>query len=225
MKDLSPGPDRPTSVRYGVLGLACTLSMITYLDRVCFGKAASYLVDDLGLSSVDDLKWAFTAFALSYALFEVPSGWLGDVFGPRRTLIRIVLWWSVFTALTGTVTQEGFLFLSGLMTLALIRLLFGVGEAGAYPNIARALHNGFPARARAVGQGTGWMACRFMGGLTPLVWLLVTVTLGLSWRGAFFLFGVLGVIWCIAFYWWFRDRPSEHPQVNAAEVELIEAGR
>src|SRR5262245_49074750 len=101
---------QPTRVRYGVLGFCCVLSMITYLDRVCFGSAAKDLVDALGLDSVADLKLAITAFAFAYAVFEVPSGWLGDVFGPRKALIRIVLWWSLFTALTGMVYYEGLQF-------------------------------------------------------------------------------------------------------------------
>lgn len=97
LKDL-PADARATRVRYAVLVLVSALSMITYLDRVAIASAAPSIVGDLGLNSVADLKWVFTAFALAYALFEVPSGWLGDVFGPRRTLIRIVLWWSTFTA-------------------------------------------------------------------------------------------------------------------------------
>ncbi|HZT80404.1 MAG TPA: MFS transporter, partial [Gemmataceae bacterium] len=94
---------KPTRVRYGVLAFVCALSMITYLDRVCIASAAPHLVQALGLKGVEDLKWAFFAFAFTYALCEIPSGWLGDVFGPRSILIRIVLWWSVFTALTGMV--------------------------------------------------------------------------------------------------------------------------
>src|ERR1700694_2600121 len=93
----------PTRVRYGVLGFACSLSMITYLDRVCFSMAVAHLIKALGLSTEADLKWAFTGFTLSYAPFEIPTGWLGDAFGPRKTLIRIVLWWSTFTVLTGLV--------------------------------------------------------------------------------------------------------------------------
>lgn len=224
MSTTSPG-EQPTTVRYGVLGFACSLSMITYLDRVCFGTAAGAIREDLGLQSEADLKLAFTAFAFAYAAFEIPSGWLGDVYGPRRTLIRIVLWWSLFTVLTGTVTATGFLFMSGLMTLTVIRFLFGVGEAGAYPNITRALHNWYPSTARGSAQGAVWMSGRFMGGLTPLIWLLVTNTLQLSWRTAFFLFGVIGTIWCVAFFYWFRDRPDQHPKVNASELALIQAGR
>src|SRR5258707_13544774 len=94
--------ETPTRVRFGVLGFACALSMITYLDRVCFGTVAPHIQSEFGLS--DSQKGLlFTAFALAYALFEVPSGWLGDVFGPRKTLIRIVLWWSLFTVVTGLI--------------------------------------------------------------------------------------------------------------------------
>src|SRR5438067_11319800 len=149
-------PQRPPHVRYGVLGFACSLSMITYLDRVCFGSAATAIERDFGLKSEADLKLTFTAFAISYALFEIPSGWLGDVFGPRRTLIRIVLWWSFFTALTATVTAVGLrlehagmvLLVNGMAVMVVIRFLFGMGEAGAYPHITRALHNWFPFKDR-----------------------------------------------------------------------------
>jgi ACS family glucarate transporter-like MFS transporter len=216
---------QPTRVRYGVLGFACALSMITYLDRVCFGSAANDIREALGLTLVADLKWAIWGFAFAYAAFEIPTGWLGDVFGPRRTLIRIVLWWSLFTALTGLVWQTGFWFLSGIGLLIVIRFLFGMGEAGAYPNITRALHNWFPATERASAQGTVWMAGRLMGGLTPLVWMFVVERWGLSWRAAFLIFGVIGILWCIAFSMWFRNRPDQKPEVNDAERALIDVGR
>src|SRR2546430_12058633 len=103
MSQLSSPLEPPTNIRFRVLGFACVLSMITYLDRVCFGSAMGAIKDDLGLNSVADLKWAVTAFAFAYAVFEIPSGWLGDVFGPKNVLIRIVLWWSVFTVLTGCI--------------------------------------------------------------------------------------------------------------------------
>ena len=94
---------RPTRVRYGVLGFAAALSMITYLDRVCFSSGQKKFIEDLGLNSEADLGWVFAAFTIAYSIFEVPSGWLGDVFGPKKVLIRIVLWWSAFTALTGLI--------------------------------------------------------------------------------------------------------------------------
>src|SRR5947209_8626707 len=90
---------RPTSVRYSVLGLLCLLAMITYLDRAMYGSARNDLMASVGASPADFFL-VLTAFQLAYALFEIPTGWLGDRFGPRSTLLRIVLWWSVCIALT-----------------------------------------------------------------------------------------------------------------------------
>ncbi len=215
----------PTRVRYGVLGFACVLSMVTYLDRAATGSASEFIYKALGYQSIAEIYWALAAFNLSYAFFEVPSGWLGDVYGPRRTLIRIVLWWSTFTALTGlTGVRFGGAVLIGYWGLVAIRFLFGVGEAGAYPNITRALHNWIPREERGRAQGLVWTCGRLTGGLTPLLWGLLLYRLGLSWHGAFFLFGALGVVWCVAFAAWFRNRPEEHPGVNSAELALIRAG-
>lgn len=249
MADASPGPviaEKPTRVRFGVLGFACALSMITYLDRVCMGSAKGDFAKELGYADGSALNIALSAFALAYALFEVPSGWLGDRFGPRNVLIRIVLWWSFFTVLTGFIGIEvGGLVLGGLGTLVVVRFLFGMGEAGAYPNITRSLHNWFPYQERGLAQGSVWMCGRLMGGLTPLVWMLlvegvarpsvdavaqqadlmIPPLLGKgSWRETFYVFGGIGVAWCIAFAFWFRNRPEEKSTVNAAELALIRGG-
>jgi ACS family glucarate transporter-like MFS transporter len=238
----APRLEKPTRVRFGVLGFVCSLSMITYLDRVCFGAAADHLIEvkELHLRGVEDLNFAFMAFTLSYAAFEIPTGWLGDVFGPRRTLIRIVLWWSAFTAITGLVGMvlPGGIFL-GVTSLIVIRFLFGIGEAGAYPNITRALHNWFPFQERGAAQGAVWFSGRLMGGLTPLVLGLLIEGLQrqlidpgaspddllfkplLDWRQAFWAFGIIGTVWCVLFALWFRNRPEEKASVNAAELSLI----
>jgi MFS family permease len=223
--------ERPTRVRYGVLGFVCALAMVTYLDRACFAMVAPTLASELGLGSEVDLKWAFTAFAIAYALFEIPTGWLGDVWGPRGTLIRIVLWWSIFTALTGAIgLRIGSFVLGGVGALVALRFLFGAGEAGAFPNITRALHNWFPSDQAATAQGWVWMSGRLAGGFTPLVWTLLVAGTAwtpalISWRGAFALFGLIGVLWCIVFAWYFRDLPREHSWVNNAEQVEIERGR
>ena len=228
-----PGPAltaRPTRVRYRVIGYACTLSMITYLDRVCFGAAAPQIAAELGVEGIAGLKWAFTAFAIAYSVFEIPAGALGDRLGPRGTLLRIVLWWSACTALTGLVGMRvGGTVLGGLGTLVALRFLFGAGEAGAYPNITRALHNWIPPHRWELSQGLVWMSGRLIGGLTPLISaLLIGASAGASpwmtWRGTFALFGSLGVIWAVAFALGFRNRPAEHPGVNAAEIALIGPG-
>jgi ACS family glucarate transporter-like MFS transporter len=228
--DSFPALQHPTRVRYGVLGFACALSMITYLDRVCIASAVSPMMEALGLKSAAELDWAFAAFAFAYAVFEIPSGWLGDVYGPRRTLIRIVLWWSVCTVLTGMTGLIG-----GLIFLVVAQFLFGMGEAGAYPNITRALHNWFPFQERGLAQGAVWMAGRLMGGLTPLLWLILVEGLYwnqnlvfapvLHWRATFMLFGLFGMVWCFLFSRWFCNRPEQKSAVNKAELALIQAGR
>ncbi|HEV8061840.1 MAG TPA: MFS transporter [Gemmataceae bacterium] len=221
--------EKPSRVRYGVLGFACSLAMITYLDRVSFGTAAPYIQKEFGFDK--DVKGIlFGAFALAYALFEVPSGWLGDVYGPRRTLFRIVIWWSIFTALTGAIYPTPSFPWFAIGALILVQFLFGMGEAGAFPNIARAQANWFPFTERGFAQGAVWMSGRFAGGMTPLVISLLIFTEGQGdstvthWRHAFWIFGIIGTVWCIGFMLWFRDRPEDKPGVNAAELALIRKG-
>jgi MFS family permease len=221
----------PTRVRYSVLGFLCALSMITYIDRAFWGSAQEDVRAALGLKTVADLAVALWAFQLAYALFEVPTGWLGDTYGPRKTLIRIVLWWSFFFCLTTLVGYDiGVAALTGTTGLAILvvfRFLFGMGEAGAYPNSARALYNWFPVSQRGFAQGAVWMSARFMGGLTPLIWLMLVdpQALGLHWRNGFYIFGGVGLLWCALFAVWFRNTPAEHPATNQAERDLIAAGR
>lgn len=218
---------KPTRVRYQMLGLLCSLSMITYFDRVCFASAAAALAIDLGLQSKEQLKWAHTAFAIAYGAFELPAGWLGDKWGPKATLLRIVVWWSLFTMLTGVVgLYVNGIALGGLGTLVVVRFLFGAGEAGAYPNITRSLHNWFPPERWEMAQGYIWMSGRIAGGITPFLWAILVWGTSFSgplvhWRGAFFVFGALGLIWCLIFAFRFRDRPAQHSAVNDAERALI----
>jgi MFS family permease len=210
-----------------VLGFASALSMITYLDRVCFGTVAPLIKAEFGLTETEK-GMLFTAFGLAYAAFEVPSGWLGDVFGPRKTLIRIVLWWSLFTALTGMIYPAAAWPSFAFLAMLAVRFFFGMGEAGAYPNIARAFHNWFPFGERGFAQGAVWMAGRLGGGLTPLVVMTLlfksesaqgpSIT---HWRHAFWIFGFIGVIWCGVFWLWFCDWPEQKHRVNQAELDLI----
>jgi predicted MFS family arabinose efflux permease len=217
----------PSRGRYRVLALACCLAALTYLDRAAFGVASPTIWKELGLNSVADLKGAIVAFAIAYGLFEIPTGWWGDRFGPRRVLIRIVLWWSFFTVLTGLVGwQVAGVTFGGLTFLVAVRFLFGAGEAGAFPNIARSLQNWFPPESRARAQGAVWMSARLMGGLTPLLWTLVVAGTEVSsplttWRGAFAIFGMLGVVWCGVFYFTFRDRPPEAARETKSEAEPV----
>jgi MFS family permease len=153
----------------------------------------------------------FSAFTLAYSVFEVPSGWLGDVRGPRKVLTRIVVWWSGFTMLTGAAT--------GLRSLIVIRFLFGAGEAGAFPNMARAFAHWFPARERGQANGVLFLGSRIGGALSAPLALLLIQRIG--WRQSFVVFGAIGLFWAAAWYRWFRDSPTEHPEVNTEEVAWI----
>src|SRR5678815_1854192 len=189
-----------TRVRGHVLIFAFLLAVITYLDRICISAAAPSIMRDLGLN-LEQMGVVFSAFTLAYSLFEVPSGWLGDVRGPRRVLTRIVLWWSGFTMLTGAA--------AGLRSLVAIRFLFGAGEAGAFPNLLRAFSAWFPPQERGKANGLLFLGSRVGGMLsTPIALLLVN---RIGWRQSFVAFGALGLVWAIAWYAWFRDRPSHHP--------------
>lgn len=228
---------KPTLVRYQVLGWVCALSMITYIDRVCIKQVGGDMRLDLGISP-QEFGWVFSAFGLAYSLFEIPSGWLGDRYGPRKVLCRIVLCWSIFTALTGVVWKFSYdsgyvlsvpglgweipLVFSSLTLLILIRFLFGAGEAGAYPNIARAMRNWFPYRRRGMAQGSLWMFGRWGGALAPA--LVTAIALQVGWRGAFVTFGILGIFWVTAFAYYFRDSPAQHHGVNEAEKAVILGG-
>ena len=149
-----------------------------------------------------------------YALFEIPTGWWGDKVGTRKVLTRIVCWWSAFTVLTG--------FAFSYWSLLAIRFLFGAGEAGAWPNVARTFSRWFPRRDRGTVQGTFFMGAHLAGGLTPL---LATALLAyMDWRTLFGVFGSVGFVWALVWYRWFRDTPAEHPAVSADERAFIEDG-
>src|SRR5262249_26474343 len=153
-------------------------------------------------------------FLVGYTLFEIPGGWLGDVWGPRSVLLRIVVWWSLFTALTGSVdtvirwlmsNPEPWVLVLGMVA---VRLLFGLGEPGASPRIGRVLAGWFPYRERAMVQGFIWTASRLGGAFAPPIIIKLTEQLS-DWRAAFWLLGLVGIAWAVVFYWWFRDRPEQ----------------
>jgi MFS transporter, ACS family, glucarate transporter len=194
-----------------VIVFAVTLSIITYIDRVAISVVTPSIQKDLGLSD-KQMGLCLSAFIFAYALFEMPGGIMGDRLGPRRVLMRIVIWWSCFTCATGFVWNR-----FALMTT---QFMFGAGEAGCFPNLTRAFHNWLPHKERVRAQGIMWLSARWGGAFTPplVIWVVSLV----GWRHAFPVFGVLGFIWAIAFYLWFRDHPSQNPNVNAAELELVQ---
>jgi ACS family glucarate transporter-like MFS transporter len=210
----APPIGAPTRARNIAVVFTIVLAIVTYIDRVCISMAAPYIQKDLGLSTIE-MGWAFSVFGWAYAAFEVPGGWLADRMGPRRVLMRIVIWWSFFTAATGWAWS--------FSSLMVTRMLFGAGEAGAFPNMTRIFTTWLPKSERERAQATLWLATRWGGALTPL--LVAYMLQFLSWRRAFEVLGLLGVVWAIAFYRWFRDDPATHPGVNAAELALLPPAR
>lgn len=207
-----PGSASPVAsrTRYGVLAVLCLLSGILYLDRICISAALDSIQADLGISNTET-SYVLMAFTLAYGLFEIPTGRWGDVWGARRVLTRISLWWSAFTALTGAST--------GLPMLLVVRFLFGAGEAGAFPNVARVMSRWFPDEERGRAQGILLAASQTGGAVAPFLaaWLIQKI----DWRWTFVVFGSVGGFWALGFWWWFRDDPATHAGVNEAEVQKI----
>ena len=196
--------------QHRVLGLLSLLSIITYLDRVCIAVAGPRMQDSLHISP-QSWGWVTSVFFLSYSAFEIPTGVMGDRIGARRVLTRIVLWWSVFTSLTGAV--------SNYFVLLLVRFCFGIGEAGAYPSAAVVIGRWIPVEHRARAWGIVWMMSQIGGAISPL--LVVPIQARYGWQASFYLFGFVGVIWGGYWYWWFRDSPAEKAGVTQQELEEL----
>jgi MFS family permease len=204
----------PTHARRTLLGLIFALTVITYFDRLCISAAMPSIASEFNLTP-DQKGWIFSAFTLAYAAFEVPGGWLGDRFGPRFALTRIVLWWSAFTVLTGAAF--------GFWSLLAIRFLFGMGEAGAFPNIARVVSRWFPAREQGRALSVSFVGLATGSAMTAP--LILTLLQRQNWRWVFAECGVIGALWLVAWRRWFRDSPEDSPAVNEAELKLIREGR
>jgi sugar phosphate permease len=197
-----------------VVGFALALAMIAYMQRVSISLAAPGIQADLGLDK-PTMGLIFGAFALSYALLEVPMGALGDKFGMRRVLAPLVIVWSFFQAASGAAWNFTSLFVA--------RLLFGAGEAGCFPNITKMLAVWLPRSERVRVQSIIWACTRGAAAVTPLIMLPLIAAAG--WRGAFLFFGVLGAVWAVAFLIFYKDDPAKHPKVDAAELKLLEGSR
>jgi MFS transporter, ACS family, glucarate transporter len=205
---------KPSRTRYSIVALAITLAILSYVQRVAISQAAGPISHDLHLNKAQ-MGLVFGAFGLSYAAFEIPIGLLGDKIGVRRVLLQIVLAWSVFTALTGAAWN--------VVSLWVIRFLFGAGEAGCFPILTRMLSMWLPARERVTAQGMLWAFARWGGAFTPPL-VLAAISL-FGWRYSFVAFASLGLVWCAVFWFWFKDNPRQHTSVNDAERELLEMSR
>jgi MFS family permease len=186
-----------------VLFLLCLMYLITYIDRVNISTAAVDIRKEFDLTNTQ-LGLVFSAFAYPYAIFQIIGGWVGDNFGPRRTLFACGLIWAVATILTGLS--------GGLVSLFLFRVMLGFGEGATFPTATRAMQYWTPAGRRGFAQGITHSFARFGNAVTPplVAWLMAAFT----WRGSFFILGSLSMIWVFLWFWYFRDEPKDHPAMT-----------
>jgi ACS family glucarate transporter-like MFS transporter len=209
----------PTHVRWKIVLMLTAISALTYIDRLNLQVAGKYIQDEYGFNT-ETMGWVLGAFSLGYSLFHVPGGWLGDRFGPRRVLALTVLWSSVFTALTAaapSLAASGFL--SVAWSFAVVRFLMGSGEAAANPVGNKTIAYWLGRKERAFGTAVFLAGVGVGGTIAPPAINWITKNWG--WRVAFIACGVLGVAVSAAWYAYVRNRPEEHPGVNAEELALI----
>jgi len=200
----------PTRVRHIVLLLTVAAYMITYLDRVLLSAAVPSIQKEFGFSLIT-VGWVLWSYQIAYALFQIPGGWLGDRLGGRRALAGVVVWWSLFTALTA--------FSWSVTSLAICLFLFGAGEAGAFPIATRSLSRWILPAERGFAQGATHAGSRLGGAITPVIAVLLIGYYG--WRMPFYSFALLGIVWAGIWYWFYRDNPSDSRFVNDAERQQI----
>jgi len=197
--------------RYRVLILLCALTTLTYLDRICISIVGVRIKTEFALSN-EQFGWVLASFALAYALFEIPSGLLGDRIGPKKVFMRIVLWWSFFTALTG--------FANGLISLIIIRFLFGVGESGTYPNCLITASRWFP--VNEMGRSLTWVGIGSQIGSAIAPLIIIPLAAAYGWRMPFYVNALIGVVWVLICYLWFKDFPAQMYNISLKEKQYIE---
>ncbi|HEY6330149.1 MAG TPA: MFS transporter [Blastocatellia bacterium] len=201
---------KPTKTRWLVLLLLSLMYMITYMDRTGISVAAPAMSKEFGLSKTA-IGIVFSAFLWAYSIGQIPTGWLADRFGPRSVLLVIVPFWSLMTAMTAIA--------SGMVSLVVIRFVFGLAEAGAFPTATRGMQLWFPKAERGIVHGVTHSFSRFAVAIVPFIAVSITVAFG--WRWIFYVFGSAGVLWSFAFYLLYRNLPEEHSKVNRAELARI----
>lgn len=201
---------QPSLGRWYVLLVISAMYLITYLDRVNISTAAPLISKEFGFNKLT-MGVIFSAFVWAYAIFQVPGGWLSDRFGPRGVLAGVVGYWSLMTVATAAAF--------GSVSFVVVRFLFGVGEAGAFPGATRAMQLWYPRRERGFVQGVTHSASRLGAAIAPPLVVLIMTTLG--WRWVFYLCGALGFVWSIWWYLSYRNLPEDHGLVNRAELESI----
>jgi MFS family permease len=204
------GAARATRTRWWMLGLFSLMYLICYLDRGIISVAQPEMRRDFGLS-LGQMGLVLAAFTWAYAIGQIPIGWLGDRFGPKRVLTVLISATSACAILTGAAVGLGSLFAA--------RFLLGIAEAGAFPVASRGMQLWFAPGERGRIQGITHFFSRFAVAITPLTAGSLLVAYG--WRVMFYVFGAIGFGWVAAFWWFYRERPEDHAHVNRAELVEI----
>ncbi len=215
--------------------LATTLTAILlYLTRYNQSICEGWMRADLGLDK-EQMSWVPFAFFLSYALAQVPSGWFSDRFGARRMMVIYILGWSLSVGLIG--------FASSLGALLVLRVVFGIFQAGAYPTANVLLRRWSTVSARGFASSTVALGGRLGGAIAPVLTAFLVLyffarsnptfdlkatpspeNVGDAWRVSFFVYAALGLVVAAIYAYVVRDYPSQHPRVNQAELNLIADG-
>ena len=202
-----------TNVRWWVAAMMWAAIAINYIDRTVLSAAAPHIQSEFALTPFQ-MGIVLSAFFWSYALLQLPAGYIADKYGQKKTLGLAVVWWSLATAVTGIAT--------GFKSIVALRVALGVGEAAAYPSNAGIAAKWFPKSERGTVAGIFDSGSKFGGAIAlPLIAWLISV---FDWKVTFAIVGSLGVIWGVVWFWFFRESPADHPGVNAAELAHIMDG-
>lgn len=186
------------------------LTVLLYIDRACISAAKEEISSDLNFD-LTDFGWVMAMFTLGYALFQTPSGKWADKKGPRGVIASIIAIWSILTALTGAAWNY--------ISMLVIRFLFGAGEAGAFPSLAKVVYNWFPVKERGIIQGINFSGSRIGAAFAlPLVAIIIS---NVGWRMSFLIFGAVGVLFAILWYLLFRNKPEESRAISEHEKKYI----
>ncbi len=198
------------TARSNVLLLLCAMYFLTYIDRVNVSTAASAFQKELGLSNFQ-VGLIFSLFGYPYLVFQVVGGWFADRFGPRWTLSICGLVWASATVLTG--------FAGGMISMAIARLLLGLGEGATFPVATRAMSDWLPGGKAGWAQGITHASARLGNAITPP--LIAILIVSVSWRGSFYIVGIISLVWAFAWFWYYRDDPRQHPGITAEEADTM----
>jgi MFS transporter, ACS family, glucarate transporter len=201
-------------LRYFMAAGSFLLAMLILIDRACISVAKDSINKDLLLTD-KQFGWVMSAFALGYAIFQMPSGLIADKLGARKMLTAVVSIWSLFTAITGMAT--------GFLNLIFIRFIFGMGESGGFPGIAKMVYNWIPIKERGTINGINFSGGRVGTAFSlPLIAVLIDQV---GWRNSFFILGAIGVLWATLWYFLYRDMPEDHPLISLDELHEIKDGQ